>query len=504
MTLNMRRFLIKTSLAVFLAGFVVTLRGILYHDTGAALAVFSLIVMILAVAAAVMFLTAGPGVQADKLPEAKEAGMGGSTQVAVFPAPQPTAAPLNNSWQQHFLHLINPEKGLADKIGLALSQLSETFSDCTFLYYSVEDCNLRYLSGSRLNSQHMPASVPVSDNIVEEMADRIHRLIDLHIVRRSETFSSPLTFATGTRQNGGLLLPVAFFSTFHGILAVISAGDSFSRDRSQNLESFCNGLALLCENHELFHASAAAKQTEAENMLAKSLFAEMLPHNPGAIRGWEIAQLADHAPDHSGDFHAYLNVPGEKLMIIIGKCSGRGLSAALFLTRFKAMLSCLLESCPAPADLLNRLSAYMNTENMHDLFATAAAMMIKAADRSVILALAGHPVPLINRTRSGYVEIPQLESGVPLGLFNKGVEPYKNQTIQLLPGDGILLYTEGVTEFPSGGRERLGLEDLRLMLDRLPEESAGMMLGNLAEQLKLENSGRETAEDHTLIYAKSE
>ncbi len=498
----MRRFLTKSFLAIFLAGFVVTLRAVLHHDTGVTLAVSSLFVMILAITAAVMCQTAVFNSQADNQKEAEEPAASG--HAGVFPLPQPPAGPLNNTWQQHFLHLINPEKRLPDKVGVALCQLSETYSDCTFLYYSVEDCRLHYLNGSRLNSQRLPVTVPAADSIVEETADRILKLIDLHSVSRSGSFSGPQTFAAGSRQNGGLLLPVAFFSNFHGILAVISAGDSFSRDKSQSFEFFCSGLALLCENHDIFHAGASAKQAEAENMLARTLLSDMLPRNPGAIRGWEIAQMTDHAPDHSGDFYTYLNVPGEKLMIVIGKCSGRGLNAALFLTRLKAMLSCLLDSCPTPADLLNRLSAYMNTENMHDLFATAAAVVIKAADRSVSLALAGHPVPLINRTRSGYVEIPQLESGVPLGLFNKGVEPYKNQTIQLLPGDGILFYTEGVTEFPSGGRERLSLEDLRLMLDKLPEESAALTLGNLADQLKLGNSGRETAEDHTLIYAKSE
>ncbi|HNW11997.1 MAG TPA: SpoIIE family protein phosphatase, partial [Candidatus Rifleibacterium sp.] len=81
---------------------------------------------------------------------------------------------------------------------------------------------------------------------------------------------------------------------------------------------------------------------------------------------------------------------------------------------------------------------------------------------------------------------------------------YKNQNIQLLPGDGILLYTEGVTEFPSDGRERISLEELRQMLDRLPEQSAAAMLDSLGRQLKPGNHGQPPVEDHTLIYAKSE
>jgi len=500
-----QRFRLKISLAIFMAGLIVSLRAMLYHDIGATLAVAALIMMLAALAVTVFMLTR-PQSAAGTEPEETLTNSiaSGNNPTAIFPA-APAAGSLSAAWLQHFLHLLNPEKSLPDKVGLALQQLAEIVSEGTHLYFTIDDGNLHYVNGSRRDAQGKCVLIPSGDTLVEETDEKIRSCIDLRTVRRSESFYNHLPFATGNRNDGGMLLPVVFFNSLHGVLATLTTAPAFfTKERVDLLGSFCSGMALMLENHDLFHATAAARQNEAERLLAKSLLAEILPRSAAALRGWEIAQVVDYAPEHSGDFHAWINLPGEKLMIVIGKCSGQGLNTALFLTRFKTMVSCLIERCPSPADLLNQLSAFMNSENMHDLFATVAALVIKAAERTATLSLAGHPAPLINRTRSGYVEIPQVESGVPLGLFNKGVEPYKNQTIQLLPGDGILLYTEGVTEFPSGGRERFSLEDLRLMLDKLPEESANLMLANLSGQLQIVNSGRETAEDHTLIYAKSE
>lgn len=406
---------------------------------------------------------------------------------------------------QHFLHLINPEQSLRKKIEGALAFISEIIQNQTILFFALNDSQPDFIAGTRSGAGRIIRHILPGDSLAEEIREKIIGFTDAKILRRNSIHIDPHSFAVGASDDRGLLIPVSFFNQPHGILAVISDKDSQrTAETRQLLVETARGLALMLENHDLFYSNAQLKQQQAEFQLAKSLFSDFLPDSSPAIRGWEIAHSARYSPEHSGDFHLYLNMPGNRMMILLGKCSGHGLKAAMFICRMQTMLNCFAESCNSPAELLNRLSSVMTSDQMHDLFATAAAVLIKAGDRSVSIALAGHAVPLINRSRSGYVEIPQLDPGVPLGLFNKGIDPYKNQNIQLLPGDGILLYTEGVTEFPTDGRERISLEELRQMLDRLPEQSAAVMLENLERQLKPVNQGQPPAEDHTLIYAKSE
>jgi len=490
-------------MAVFLVSLLVVMRSFIYHDIGHITAIISLAMLLTSFATGFGCLSGniyqtGPekhGV-AGKPEPAINSETSGQSELHLRHA---------SASIQHFLHLINPEQSLKKKIEGALTFIAEIIQDQTFLYFAINDNQPDFIAGTRSGADRIIRRIAPGDSLAEEIREKIIGFTDSRNLRRNSIHIGLQTFPVGASDERGLLLPVSFFNQSHGILAAICDHKSqITAETKQLLLEAARGLAIMLENHDLFYSNTQLKQQQAEYQLAKSLFADFLPDSAPAIRGWEIAQSARYSPEHSGDFHLYLNMPGNRMMIVIGKCSGHGLKAAMFICKLHTMLNCFIESCNSPAELLNRLSSIMTSDQMHDLFATAAALLIRAGDRSASIALAGHAVPLINRSRSGYVEIPQLDPGVPLGLFNKGVEPYKNQNIQLLPGDGILIYTEGVTEFPADGRERISLEELRQMLDKLPEQSAAVMLDSLGRQLKPGNQGQTPVEDHTLIYAKSE
>lgn len=490
-------------MAVFLVSLLVVMRSFIYHDISHIAAITSLVILLASFAAGLACLAKsihhGSPEKTEFAGKAKPGINSDASGYSEFHLQNSSAS------IQHFLHLINPEQSLRQKIEGALAFISEIIQEQTFLYFVMNDNQPDFIAGTRSGADRGIRRIIAGDSLAEEIREKIVGFTDAKSLRRNSLHIGLHTFPVGASDERGLLIPITFFNQPHGILAVICDHKAQqSAEAKQLLLETAKGLAIMFENHDLYYSNAQIKQQQAEYQLAKGLFADFLPDSAPAIRSWEIAQATRYSPEHSGDFHLYLNMPGNRMMILIGKCSGHGLKAAMFLCKLHTMLSCIVDSCNSPAELLNRLSSIMNSDQMHDLFATAAALLIRAGDRSVIVALAGHAVPLINRSRSGYVEIPQLDPGVPLGLFNKGVEPYKNQNIQLLPGDGILLYTEGVTEFPADGGERISLEELRQMLDKLPEQSAAIMLDSLGRQLKPGNQGQPPVEDHTLIYAKSE
>ena len=490
--------LLKINIAVFIAGMLIISRSVFYQDVNAVLSTTAILLLLLSFGGQLFRVTAKQNVLAVDKSENDDKGQNDVHQ-SILPFSSA------GSTVQHLLHLINPEYPLKTKITLALKQLPEFFGDCRFLYFAVEEDQIRFIAGSKKNNRNLCEEIKETDSLVDDASRKIHNCVDIRAIKKPWGFTEPMVFDNTSSKEQGLLIPVTFFGQLYGIMvATGSLAPGFSLTQKSLLVDFSHGLALLLENHGLFFENRSKNEAAAEDKLADSLFARLLPLQPPQLRGWDISQTANYADEHSGDFHLFLNMPGDRTMLLIGKCSGKGLKAALFLVKLHTMVSCLIDQCQTPADLLNQVSKLMTLENLTELFATAAALQIRAGDRAVQLAMAGHATPLINRTRSGYVEVPQLDSGVPLGLFNQGLEPYKNQTIQLLPGDGILFYTEGVTEFPAYGRERISLEELRQMLDKLPEESAKVMLENLVRQLSSGKPALRPVEDHTLIYAKSE
>ena len=329
--------------------------------------------------------------------------------------------------------------------------------------------------------------------------------MDAALLKTPERFSKPLFFSRTQENDDGMLLSVACENEIFAVLAVISTTDrSYGAAETDFLKHFCKSLAISLRNRLELNTFNDASLIEAESRLTHKLFSDMLPDTARSLPGWDIAQLSAYSATHSGDFHDYIMLPGNRMLIIAGRTSAGGLSSALYLARLRTMLDCLSTSFSSPADLLNRLSTQFTSDKSLDLFSSLIALQIKENDRSVTLAVAGHASPLINRPRSGFVEIPQLAPGVPMGLFNQGVEPYQNQVIQLLPGDGILIYTDGVLDCAGEKSSRLGSEDLRMLLDKMPEQYADDLLANLAEQLVPTGAGEKPLEDYTFIYASTE
>jgi|LZQN01.1.fsa_nt_gb serine phosphatase RsbU (regulator of sigma subunit) len=77
--------------------------------------------------------------------------------------------------------------------------------------------------------------------------------------------------------------------------------------------------------------------------------------------------------------------------------------------------------------------------------------------------------------------------------------------MQLLPGDGVLFYTDGITEYGRKNGERISVEEIKLTLDKIPELSAHETLENLINELMIESKDvKNPPEDQTGIYLKLE
>lgn len=496
-------FFTRVSLGILLLSMIVLLRQVTYHDAGIYLSLFCM--LLLPCAAFYLARTAyyrAPEIQPLNLQHSPP------TPNQSAAADQMFAMSINDfdltGKLQYLLHLTNPFCQLKSKAEYAIRLLSELMPDKVFFFYEIQDNRLRFVAGARQSARQVCELVPDGDSLIEELAAKIRGCLDLRTVKITGSFTDILDFSTGQSDKEGLMAPISLYGKFHGIIAALNAGSSpFSNHEKHLIRHFISGFAILLDNHSAFFGQTEEKEAAANRQIAQNLFSQQLPQFAPAIKGWDLAQFTSYASENAGDFHDFINLAGNKMMIIIGKASGSGLNAALFFTRLKVMIHCFSDQSQSPADLLNKLSVKMSSEATNDLFASVIALQIKAGERAATIAIAGQAAPLINRPRSGFVEIAGLHNGVPLGLFNQGVEPYENQSIQLLPGDGILLYTDGVIELPDRNGQNLNPEGLKLELDKISEQTADEILQRLTTGL-FPVKGISSYEDYTLIYAKTE
>jgi len=489
-----RLLLAKVSGGASVIGFLVVLRQLGWQDVGAWPAGIALLTMLVGTALFVGLKSitgcAGPSEESHTKTGkefSSQSGTENSLDISLLYRMHQTAADQGSS----------PER--------AIQMLAGQMPDKILALYQANGKNLAFSCGARTNARQKSEAINPADEMVDELAKRINSYMDAALLKNPERFGKPLFFSRAQGIEDGILLPVSCNDEIHGVLAVMStASKAYEQAEINFLQHFCGSLAILLSSQMQVGSFNDANLANAESRLTQKLFADMLPESAKSLPGWDIAQLAGYSSSHSGDFHDYIMLPGDRMLIIAGRTSVGGLNSALYLSRLRTMLDCMCEGCPSPADLLNRLSARLTSDKSLDLFASLIVLQIKAGERNVTLAAAGHAIPLINRPRSGYVELPQIDAGVPMGLFNQGVDPYQNQVIQLLPGDGILIYTDGAIDFAGGNGNRPGSEDLRLLLDKMPEQYADDLLANLADQLVPAGTKDKPLEDYTFIYASTE
>jgi len=188
-------------------------------------------------------------------------------------------------------------------------------------------------------------------------------------------------------------------------------------------------------------ALGVAERFERERTTAATLVAAVMPDRLPVIDGWSI--VARHLPSGDavcGDWYDVSPLPDGQLLVGVGDAAGHGLAAATLMAELRNAARGIGFAGHPPAELLGGLSALVAQSSL-DSFATAAYGRIDPTTGSGSWAAAGH-LPLLLLPVDGppaYIDVP---SSPPLGVGGTAT----NHSIDLRPGDMLLLYTDGLIE----------------------------------------------------------
>jgi len=210
--------------------------------------------------------------------------------------------------------------------------------------------------------------------------------------------------------------------------------------------------------------------------VARTLQASLLPEELPQVAGWRFA--ADYRPGQlgsevGGDFYDVFPVEGGH-MALLGDVTGMGVAAAALtsLVRHTAKTAAAFDPCPA-AILTHVNGALRQRERIAPV--TMVCGLLRGG--TITLAIGGHPLPLLKRGGRASAKV-----GAP-GLLLGAVEDYREAettTIELAPGDTLLLYTDGVTDTP-GEDSRFGEARLLAAVDAAPPEPDALLAAVSAE-----------------------
>ncbi len=310
----------------------------------------------------------------------------------------------------------------------------------------------------------------------------------------------PVIFVTALHEAGdeekGLELGAVDFITkpFHPALVKARVRNQLELKRHRDhLEE-----EVQRRTQELLASNQARQKLESELDVARGLQMSMLAKERLVLPGGTGAELAAQlrpARAVGGDLYDYALLGEDKLLLVIGDVSDKGVPAALFMVRALTLLRSMAATASDPGELLRQVNLALCRDNEAFMFVTLACLILDLRTLEWRYSSGGHEPPLILAAGAPYYL--ELETGPALGLLEEGEFPVHEGKLQ--PGSTFLMYTDGVTEAEDAGLECYGADRLLEAANRYQGLTPDTLLKSLSEQVKEFVGECEQSDDLTLV-----
>lgn len=245
-----------------------------------------------------------------------------------------------------------------------------------------------------------------------------------------------------------------------------------------------------------------AVQLEDELELAKSVQKSLLPQQSPAIEGLEIAAFSRPAQFVGGDYFDFLTFDGGFPGLVIADVAGHGVSASLQMAGLQALTRAILPVSQSASEAVSHIHRLFIHNILFTTFVTFFLGAYDAAARRLSYCNAGHNPPLlVRRNADGSLSEGWLKpTGPAIGLIED--TSFVEQTVQLEPGDALILYTDGVIEAENGTRDFYGSERLMHVLRENHPLSSGEVMAAIRESLKGFAADKPLTDDTTFVVCK--
>lgn len=219
----------------------------------------------------------------------------------------------------------------------------------------------------------------------------------------------------------------------------------------------------------LYNVTAERQRAATELDVAKQIQMSAVPHDFDSFTerfALDIAGFMRPAREVGGDFYDVFEVGEHGVAFVVGDVSGKGVPAALFMMRAQSLLRQYLLETEDLGTAFTLANRQLCERNDAMLFVTAFACVVDTATGEVRYANAGHNPPVIRQ--NGKLSFLKCRPGLVLGAMD--VVKYREGSFMCSPGDGLLLYTDGVSEAADANEQLYGEERLLHTLAALDAE----------------------------------
>jgi sigma-B regulation protein RsbU (phosphoserine phosphatase) len=211
---------------------------------------------------------------------------------------------------------------------------------------------------------------------------------------------------------------------------------------------------------------------------------------------FDVYAILEPAREVGGDLYDFYFLDGERLCFCIGDVSGKGVPAALFMAMTKTLIKSRSVDDYSTASITTHVNDELSEENPQSMFVTLFLAILNIRSGELLYTNAGHNPSYVKRADGTVEPLKQLHG--PIVGAMPGLT-YKEASVKLEKGDGILLYTDGVTEAMNAAGDLYSDPRLDKLVESMTFESTSRVTDTVMQDVVAFEAGAERADDITIL-----
>lgn len=256
---------------------------------------------------------------------------------------------------------------------------------------------------------------------------------------------------------------------------------------------------LVSELREALRAKTQFIALQQELEIARNMQLSILPREYQPRNGLELHATMIPAKEVGGDFYDFFSIDEHRVALVVADVSGKGVPAAFFMAISRTLLRAMVQFSENPATCVARVNDLLAADNEEMMFVTLFYAILDTRDGSVIYANAGHNLPYLMRA-DGRIETVPGTHGIALAVAGGFV--FQEGHLTLAPGDGLFMYTDGITEASDSSDQLYGEARLVEALRELRDLPVRDIPARIVARIKEYEAGAGQADDITCLVAR--
>jgi hypothetical protein len=296
------------------------------------------------------------------------------------------------------------------------------------------------------------------------------------------------------------IVPIFVREKLFGHLIVANPTEHFFDEDDLNLlSSFVETLSIAVENYFLIKDTIEKEKYRKELLIARDIQLSFLPKELPKTDRIEISSFIHPSEEVGGDFYDFIELSEDKLFVIIGDVSGKGLGAAFYMALLKGIFFTLSKNIKTAKDFLIQLNSSLFRKIDRQIHITITALLFDFKNEQVEVVRAGH-LPTFVKSGNDTLVVKTNGIGISLAKTSYFAKKLESLSLNISDAEYFVLFTDGLVEIIGDKDINKGIEKLKQIVENEVFSNPKELVEKVIENVR--RNGTNFDDDATLLVLK--